>query len=154
MPEGQIRRDLSKGAEGAIIAFVDDWCGTRPPGRPWPWPGPNPWTPALVSELGIAAQSFEGTMREEVLQVAGQIVQKSFASTGRTETKLPSPEEIDAMTGFSSNAHECEVLCQELLDTSDALQNATGRTRLPLVARLRAINSRMRELHCPLCEPQ
>ena len=32
----------------------------------------------MVSELGIAAQSSEGTMRKEVLQVAGETAQKSF----------------------------------------------------------------------------
>ncbi|WP_157131075.1 hypothetical protein [Burkholderia savannae] len=79
MPEGQPRRDLSRSVDVAIADFIDDWCGTRPPGRPWPWPGPNPLTATLVSELGVAAQSFDGAMREEVLQVAGRIVQKSFA---------------------------------------------------------------------------
>ncbi|MFT0174272.1 hypothetical protein ACLKMY_35685 [Paraburkholderia mimosarum] len=78
MPEGQIRSELSKSAERAIADFVDG-CGTPTPGHPWPWPVPHPWVLTLVSELGIVAQSFDGAMREDVLQVAGQIVQKSFS---------------------------------------------------------------------------
>lgn len=83
MPEGQVRNDLSKSTDRAIDDFVD-WCGTKVPGYHWPGPGPvpgpGPGILALVSELGIAAQSFEGPMRAEVLAVAGQIAQKAFAS--------------------------------------------------------------------------
>jgi hypothetical protein len=154
MPQGQVSRELAQSVEGAVTAFIDEWCGTRSPGRPWPWPGPNPLTPVLVSALGIAAQSFEGIMREELLQVAGRIVQQSFPSTARAEIQLPSPEEIDAMGDFSSNSHECEFLCQELLDTVEQLHDATGRNRLRLIARTRALSHRLRELQCPHCLPQ
>ncbi|WER48613.1 hypothetical protein CupriaWKF_27980 [Cupriavidus sp. WKF15] len=79
MPEGPTRSDLTKSTDRAIREFIDG-CGTRVPGFHWPWPGPNPSIQALVSELGIAAQGFDGTMREEILQVAGRIVQESFGS--------------------------------------------------------------------------
>ena len=71
----------------------------------------------------------------------------------RSEVNLPSPEEIDAMSIFPPNDNECDVLCEEILDTVAELQGATGFWRLRLLARLRAINARRRELHCKLCLP-
>jgi hypothetical protein len=93
-------------------------------------------------------------MREELLEVAGQIVQKSVAATQRQERTLPADEEIDAMAAFTSQDHECEVLCQEYLDTAEELQGAVGLIRQRLLARLRALRVRMRELHCRPCLPQ
>jgi hypothetical protein len=76
------------------------------------------------------------------------------ASAGRKGLKLPSDEEIDAMAQFPSANAECELLCEDYLDTLDELQTATGRERLRLIARLRQLRNRMRELHCPPCLPQ
>jgi len=109
----------------------------------------------IVSALAVAANTItEGNVRNEILHVAGQIIERAFGSTGRREVKFPSPEEIDAMTAFPSNDNECEVFCQELLDTVEELQGATGLWRLWLLARLRANNARRRELHCKLCLPE
>jgi hypothetical protein len=154
MPDGKVKIELGKRVDGAISRFIDG-CGTGPhPG--WPWPaGPSPWAYPIASELAVAANTItESNVRNEVLQVAGQIIERASGSTGRREVKLPSSEEIDAMTEFPSNDHECEVLCQELLDTVDELQGATGLRRLRLLARLRAINARRRELHCKPCLPE
>ncbi|MEO6195007.1 MAG: hypothetical protein ABIS20_18480 [Thermoanaerobaculia bacterium] len=152
MPDGQVKIELGKRVDSAISRFIDD-CGTRHPG--WPWPGPPPWVYPIASELSVAANTItEGNVRNEVLKVAGQIIERASGSTGRREVKLPSSEEIDAMTEFPSNDHECEVLCQELLDTFDELQGATGLWRLRLLARLRAINARRRAFHCKPCLPE
>jgi hypothetical protein len=79
LPEDQLRKDLNGRADHAISTFIDDYCGTPPRGIPWPWPGPPPWVYPIVSELGMAANTFqEGSFRNEVLRVAGQIAQKAF----------------------------------------------------------------------------
>ena len=152
MPDGQVKIGLSKRVDSAISSFIDD-CGTKHPG--WPWPGPPPWAYPIASELAVAANTItEGNVRNEVLQVAGQIIERASGSSGRREIKLPSPEEIDEMTAFPSSDHECEALCQDLLDTIEELQGATGLWRQRLLARLRAINARRRELRCNPCLPQ
>jgi hypothetical protein len=152
MPDGKVKIELSKRVDSAISSFIDD-CGTKHPG--WPWPGPPPWVYPIASELAAAANAItEGNVRNEVLQVAGQIIERASGSIGRREVKLPSPEEIDEMTAFASNDHECEILCQDLLDTVEELQGATGLWRQRLLARLGAINKRRRELRCNPCHPQ
>jgi hypothetical protein len=79
MPEGQAKQALNASTGRAIAELIDDWCGTRHPG-PHPWPGPVAGIPSLVSALGIAACSFaESGMRQELLDVAGRIVEKSLA---------------------------------------------------------------------------
>ena|SRR5437868_2448454 len=83
LPDGQLRNDLGKRADHAISTFIEDYCGTPPRRIPWPWPGPPPWDYSIVSELAMAAHSFqEGSLRNEVLHVAGQIAQKAFGSIG------------------------------------------------------------------------
>ncbi|OUL81216.1 hypothetical protein CA602_25955 [Paraburkholderia hospita] len=152
MAEGSGKTELAKGVDVAISRFIDD-CGTRHPG--WPWPGPPPWAYPIASELAVAANSLtEGNVRNEVLEVAGKIIERASGPIVKRQVQLPSPEEIDALTAFPSGDHECETLCQELLDTAEELQGATGLWRLRLVARLRALNSRRRELHCKICLPQ
>jgi hypothetical protein len=152
MPDGQVKIELSKRVDGAISSFIDD-CGTKHPG--WPYPGPPPFVYPIASELAVAANSItDGNVRNEVLQLAGQVIERASGSIGRREVKLPSPEEIDEMTAFPSNDHECEVICQDLLDTFQELDGATGRWRLKLQARLRALNAHRRELHCKPCLPQ
>jgi hypothetical protein len=75
----------------------------------------------------------------------------SDPSSRASARKLPSPEEIDAMVVFPPGNPECQVLCQDLQDTVDELEEATDAQRPRLVARLKALNARMRVLHCPLC---
>ena len=53
-------RELVRWADGSVEEFIEGWCGTKTnlgPGR-WPWPGPNPWTPALATQLGLVADSL------------------------------------------------------------------------------------------------
>lgn len=72
----------------------------------------------------------------------------------KSTVKLPSEKEIDALTAFQSNEHECTALCQDLLDAIEQLQGAAGLWRIRLLARIRALRGRMRELKCRLCLPQ
>jgi len=79
VPDGRLRSDLGRRADHAISEFIEDYCGTPPRRFPWPWPGPPPWVYSIVSELTMAANTFqEGSLRNEVLSVAGQIAQKAF----------------------------------------------------------------------------
>ena len=67
--------------------------------------------------------------------------------------KLPSAKEVDALTRFHSNEHECAALCQDLLDALEQLPTATVIRRIRLLARIRALRARMRELKCHSCLP-
>ncbi len=69
-------------------------------------------------------------------------------------TKFPSLKEIDIMTVFHSDQHECTALCQDLLGAIEELAGATGIKRMRLLARIRAIRGRMLELKCGLCLPE
>jgi hypothetical protein len=69
------------------------------------------------------------------------------------EIKLPSLKEIDAMAMGIPRDHECTALCHDLLFTLELLASVTGIEKLRLLARLRAIKARMRELKCALCLP-
>jgi len=71
----------------------------------------------------------------------------------KSAAKLPSIKEIDALTAFHSPNHECAALCQDLLDAIEQLQDAAGIRRIRLLARIRALRARMRELKCRLCLP-
>jgi hypothetical protein len=151
MPDGQVKIELSKRVDSAISSFIDD-CGTKHPG--WPYPGPPPWVYPIASELSVAANVItDGNIRNEVLQVAGQIIERASGSIGRREVKLPSPEEIDAMTAFPSDDEQCEAVCRDILETIQELEGATGKRRLGLLARLRALNAQSRQLNCKPCHP-
>jgi hypothetical protein len=71
----------------------------------------------------------------------------------KSAAKLPSNKEIDTLTAFHSPSHECAALCQDLLDALEQLQGATGIRRIRLLARIRALRARMRELKCRPCLP-
>jgi hypothetical protein len=73
---------------------------------------------------------------------------------GKSETKLPTSKEIDAMAVFPSNEHQCAALCHDLLNAVEQLQGATGIKRIRLLARIRALRGRMQELKCRLCLPE
>lgn len=153
MADGTAKAELSKAIDSAIAQFIDD-CGTKYPG--WPWPGPPPWVYPIASELALVASSItQEKVRVEVLEVAGKVIERASGGSAKRQVTPPSPEDIDAMGAvFSSSDHECEALCQDLLDTSAALESATGELRTRLTARMGAINRRRRELHCKLCLPQ
>ena len=48
---------------------------------------------------------------------------------------------------------ECSVLCADLLNAVEQLQGSTGISRLRIMAHIRALRSRMKELKCPPCLP-
>jgi hypothetical protein len=60
----------------SISEVIDDFCGTR--WRRWPFPGPPPWVLGAVEELALLANSLqEGSMREELLGVAGRMMDRA-----------------------------------------------------------------------------
>lgn len=155
-PEVLANQELVRWADGGVAEFIDDWCGTKPhvgPGR-WPWPGPNPSTPELVTQLGLVANSLHaGGMREELEQIAGRIVTQSYASTAAARRPVPTAEELDALAQFTASNTECDALCRRLRVLSDELSGASPQEVPGIAATMRAINVRMKQLHCSLCEP-
>lgn len=82
LPEGRLKAALGKSAGAAIETIIDDWCGTPPRKWPWPWPGPPPWTWQIVSDLSGFANTLQaGSLRDQVLDVAKQVVQKASPGT-------------------------------------------------------------------------
>lgn len=53
---------------------IDDWCGTRVPGRP-----PRPHWTAFVTELGFLAESYpEGsTLRESAFELSRRVIDRA-----------------------------------------------------------------------------
>lgn len=77
LPRG-LQEETVKSASAAIAEILDDWCGTPPRKWPWPWPGPPPWLWDIVSELTAVANTLPaGSLREGLIEVAAQAVQKS-----------------------------------------------------------------------------
>lgn len=98
-------------------------------------------------------------MREDLLRVAGQIVQRASATAAKRELKMPTAEEFDAMEKeIASPDGHCSDLCAELLRD---LETLNGPPRLPpgparrrLIARIVAIRAQMKALKCGLCLPE
>ncbi len=83
MPKGDAQSRLRERYSGRISEIIDDFCGTGWR-RPIPVPGPRPWVLPAVEQLAAAAHSLqEGSMREEVLRVAGELLQKGFSEESR-----------------------------------------------------------------------
>jgi hypothetical protein len=88
LPEGPQRSAMMKSASMAIETVLDDWCGTPPRRHPWPWPGPPPWTWQIVSELTLVANSLQGgPLRDEILNIAGQLTSRANVPTGPTAAR-------------------------------------------------------------------
>jgi len=82
LPKGQ-QEQVLKSATAAIAEILEDWCGTPPRKWPWPWPGPPPWVWEIASELSMIANSLSaGSLRDGLLEVAGQVVQKAGSQRG------------------------------------------------------------------------
>src|SRR5262245_48682103 len=117
LPEGRLKENMTADLDQAVSDIIDDWCGTKP--RPWPpHTGPQAEIATLVAALGVAAQAFGASgMREDLLRVAGQLVQKASAATAKRELKMPTPEEFDAMEKkeFGTPNSQCDTLCADLL---------------------------------------
>jgi hypothetical protein len=79
LPEGAPRADLEAGASQAIEDILDDWCGTH---SHRPWPPPPPWAVPIAVELTQIANSYQaGHLRDELLGIAGQALQKGLSAT-------------------------------------------------------------------------
>jgi len=77
VPSETARKEMISGADAAIAAFLDDYCGTPPRLIPWPWPGPPPWVTQIASALSLVANTFqEGVLRDGILAIAGQMMQR------------------------------------------------------------------------------
>jgi hypothetical protein len=67
---------FESGIDDAISRFLDDYCGTRPPGY-WPWPGPPPWIYSLSADLVTAANSFpDGILKSTLSSLAIDVLSK------------------------------------------------------------------------------
>lgn len=158
LPEGRLKQEMTAGLDRAVADVIDDWCGTRP--RPWPphpGPGPRADTATLVAALGVAAQTFGASgMRDDLLRVAGQLVQKAGAAPANRERKMPTPEEFDAMEKeVTARDGQCHALCSELLRDLEELQDLPpGPARHRLLIRIVALRAQMKALKCGPCLPE
>lgn len=76
----KLKNEISQAADQAIADWEDDYCGTPP--------HPNPRAFVVAAELSAFAASLqEGSLQTEVLRIAGQIVQKTFATQTTTTGK-------------------------------------------------------------------
>jgi hypothetical protein len=76
MHEGEVGNQLVERYDGVISEVIDDFCATK--WRRWPFPGPPPWVLGAVEELALLANSLqEGSMREELLGIAGRMMDRA-----------------------------------------------------------------------------
>jgi hypothetical protein len=76
MSNKEAAEQIIAAANEAISEYIDgdDIC------PPWPWPGPPPWLSVIASELTLVANSLqEGSLRSNILQVAGQVLDRAQA---------------------------------------------------------------------------
>ncbi len=78
VPDEKLRCEMQQDVERSLIKLIDDYCGT-PRSR---WLEPQADVVSLVGALGVAAQSFaNNAMRDQVLKIAAQIVQKTAGAS-------------------------------------------------------------------------
>jgi len=76
-----LQEQVIRSSASAIADILDDWCGTPPRKWPWPWPGPPPWIWEIAAELSMIANSLSaGSLRDAILDVAAQVVQKGHGA--------------------------------------------------------------------------
>ena len=76
MTNKEAAQQIIAAATAAITKYIDgdDIC------PPWPWPGPPPWLSVIASELTLVANTLqEGSLRSNILQVAGQVLDRAQA---------------------------------------------------------------------------
>jgi hypothetical protein len=154
MPDGRAKDELGVQIDHAVSQFIDDFDTFRPRVSPYvgPNPPPGPRRESVASELSFFASTLpEGSVRSGLVGIAGQIVHNLFEAAPRR--KLPSDEELLALTEFPEPDSECTSLCRDYLATMDELTGATGALRQQLHARLAANAHRRRELECKHCLP-
>ena len=82
LSDNTIKERIISGVNEAIHRYVEDLAGVTL--HPWlkTVPGAAPWVYPLVSELVLISHRYpEASLRNEILNVAGQILQKSIAPT-------------------------------------------------------------------------
>ena len=71
LSDSKLRNEINQAADQALADWQDDYCGTAPQ--------PNPRVVLVAAQLAALANSLqESPLRNEVLRVAGEIIQKSF----------------------------------------------------------------------------
>jgi hypothetical protein len=80
LSDGPAKAAFESGIDDAISQFLDDYCGTRPPGY-WPWPGPPPWIYSLSAGLATAANSFQdGNLKSTLLALSSDVLSRAAPS--------------------------------------------------------------------------
>jgi hypothetical protein len=78
---------MTKSANVCIEQILDEWCGTPSGRHPWPWPGPPPWAYQIASSLSLVANTLQaGSLRDELLAIAGQISSRAAESSQAART--------------------------------------------------------------------
>src|SRR5947209_19823307 len=108
MPDGQVKDQIDLRIDGAVSHFLDDYDTfiARSPIGPWPPPGPLA-DPILLWLTAAANAAHEGRARDELLDVAGRLLQKSLASAPHAAATLPSDQEIEVLTAFPPGNGQC-----------------------------------------------
>jgi hypothetical protein len=70
---GKLRNEMISAANQSLADYEDEYCGTPP--------RPHPWVFVLAIELTSFANTLpQGNLQTEILNVAGQLIQKSFGA--------------------------------------------------------------------------
>ncbi|SRR5712692_1281647 len=71
--DAKLRNEMISAASQSLADYEDEFCGTPP--------RPHPWVFVLAIELTSFANTLpQGNLQTEILNVAGQLIQKSFGA--------------------------------------------------------------------------
>jgi hypothetical protein len=88
LSNGVVRAEFERSLDETIDKFLDDYCGTRPPGYPRPWPGPPPWIYSLAAGLTVFANTFQpGALQTATLEVASQVLGRAGSVAPASEAR-------------------------------------------------------------------
>jgi hypothetical protein len=77
LPAGKSRNELVSAADEGLSKFIDDFCGTPP--------HPRPIVFLAAAELAAFGSSLaEGALRNQIFEVAGQLIQRTFGAPAKT----------------------------------------------------------------------
>jgi len=86
LADTRLRSNIAQQVNSALEQFIDDYCGTPPHPRPWPWAGPVPYVFPLVSELTLIANTLApGMLKTSLEQISTTVLEKGFAGAPRAE---------------------------------------------------------------------
>ena len=80
LPEGQTKDELTLAAQQSIMDWEDDFCGTPP--------RPRPTLDLAAALVDYAEQLGQGTLRNMIIEEAGQIAQKAFVGAAIPATRI------------------------------------------------------------------